>query len=111
MFLLTLCAVRGRALSLFVCICKGEFDEILEWPFAHEITLTLVDQKVDPKRARDIVYRVHPNPSISNLQFLGRPIGERNARCAIVFCTRTLHSSGVQMHRRLYLLNCVLIAD
>ena len=75
--------MRGRALSLFVCICKGEYDEILEWPFGHEITLTLVDQNADPKQARDIVYRVHPNPSSTNLQFLGRPIGERNARCAI----------------------------
>jgi len=29
---------------VFVCLCRGEYDSILEWPFTHRITFDLIDQ-------------------------------------------------------------------
>lgn len=66
-------------MSLFVCICKGEYDALLSWPFAHRVTFTLIDQCQDPEARRNVTYSVKPNTCKENKPFLGRPVGERNA--------------------------------
>lgn len=70
---------RGKHLSVFVCICKGEYDALLLWPFSHRVTFTLVDQCQDPEARRNVTYSVKPNTCKENKAFLGRPSGERNA--------------------------------
>ena len=35
---------KGTHLSLFFVVLRGEFDNILQWPFTHEITFKLVNQ-------------------------------------------------------------------
>ncbi|XP_061197989.1 TNF receptor-associated factor 4-like [Saccostrea echinata] len=70
---------RGRFLSIFICICKGEYDALLTWPFCHRIYFTLVDQCQDPAARRNVTYTIKPNTIKDNKAFLGRPIGERNA--------------------------------
>lgn len=52
---------RGKSVSLFGCICKGEYDSLLIWPFCHRVTFTLVDQCQDPAARRSVSYTIKPN--------------------------------------------------
>ncbi|CAF1277098.1 unnamed protein product, partial [Didymodactylos carnosus] len=70
---------KGKYLSLFICVCRGEYDSLLVWPFSHRVKLSLLDQCEDPDNCRHINYFVKPNICKENKPFLGRPIGERNA--------------------------------
>ena len=36
---------KGTHLSLYFYIMKGPFDDILEWPFKHDVEFSLIDQK------------------------------------------------------------------
>lgn len=71
--------VRGQFMSLFVCICRGEYDPLLLWPFGHRVTFTIIDQCQDPNARRNVSYSVKPNTVKENKPFLGRPTGDRNA--------------------------------
>lgn len=31
-------------MSLFLCVCRGEFDALQQWPFRHRLSICLVDQ-------------------------------------------------------------------
>ena len=72
-------SARGKFLSIFICICRGEHDALLTWPFVHRISFSLVDQCQDPKARRNVSYTIKPNIIKDNKAFLGRPVGERNA--------------------------------
>ncbi|CDS38162.1 TNF receptor associated factor 3 [Echinococcus multilocularis] len=69
---------RGRYLSVFICICRGEYDALLSWPFSYPITLKLLDQNIDPGMRQDHVVTIRPNPIPSNNAYLKRPSSERN---------------------------------
>lgn len=84
---------RGKFFSLFICICKGEYDSLLIWPFSHRITFTLIDQCQDPEARKNMVYTVKPNTCKENAPFLSRPTSDRNA------------SFGAQKFAELELLN------
>ena len=64
---------------MFACICHGEYDALLPWPFSHRVTFTLLDQSDDVTNRRNITYSVKPNVCKENKPFLGRPVTERNA--------------------------------
>ena len=66
-------------MSLYVCICKGEFDSLLSWPFNNKIVLTLLDQSRNFLEQRPMSYIIKPNTCKENFSFLGRPFSERNA--------------------------------
>jgi hypothetical protein len=66
-------------MSIFLCICKGEYDALLSWPFSHKITLTLLDQCDVVESRRHVSYAIKPNTCKENAPFLGRPTGDRNA--------------------------------
>jgi TNF receptor-associated factor 4 len=66
-------------MSLYVCICKGDYDALLLWPFNHKIVVTLLDQSKNENEQRPIPYVIKPNTCKENLAFLGRPVSERNA--------------------------------
>ncbi len=70
---------KGKYMSLFVCICKGEFDNLLTWPFNHKITFSLLDQCPTTESRRHVAYSVKPNTCKENMPFLGKPNGDRNA--------------------------------
>ncbi|XP_068682694.1 TNF receptor-associated factor 4-like [Montipora foliosa] len=61
-------------LSLFFIIMKGEYDAILQWPFAKPVTLTLIDQQGNPDDRENIV-RSFSNYSGS---WCTRPVREEN---------------------------------
>lgn len=29
--------VRSKFMSIFVCLCRGENDSLLQWPFSHQV--------------------------------------------------------------------------
>jgi TNF receptor-associated factor 4 len=70
---------KGKYVSLFICICRGDYDALLFWPFSHRVTFTLIDQCEDIDNRRNITYSVKPNICKENKPFLGRPITDRNA--------------------------------
>ena len=49
---------KGTHLSLFFVVMRGEFDNILQWPFTHKVTFKLINQA----GGRDIVYTFQPDP-------------------------------------------------
>ncbi|KAM7539081.1 hypothetical protein Aperf_G00000057470 [Anoplocephala perfoliata] len=69
---------RGKYLSVFLCICRGEYDALLSWPFSLPVTLKLLDQNIDPDLRQDHVVTIRPNPTPSNNAYLKRPSTERN---------------------------------
>lgn len=72
-------SAKGKFMSLYVCICKGEYDALLTWPFNHKIIFTLLDQSKNVLEQRPITYVIKPNTCKENFSFLGKPFTERNA--------------------------------
>ncbi len=58
-------------MSLFFVVMKGEFDNILQWPFTHKVTFKLINQT----GGRDIVQTFQPNPMSSSFR---KPRSEMN---------------------------------
>lgn len=52
---------QGKYMSIFICICKGEFDALNQWPFGHKVTFSVIDQCEDPAARRNISFTVKPN--------------------------------------------------
>ena len=50
---------KGRYISYFLTIMKGEYDALLEWPFQLTVTLTMINQKGNS----NIVQSFKPNPN------------------------------------------------
>ena len=55
---------KGRYISFFLIIMKGEYDALLEWPFQLTVTLTMINQK----GSGNIVQSFKPNPSSVSFQ-------------------------------------------
>ena len=51
----------GTHVSVYICLMRGEFDDLLKWPFRGEVTIQL--KKTDPPHYQDIV---HLNDSTPN---------------------------------------------
>ena len=62
---------KGTHLLLFFVVMRGEFDNILRWPFTHKVTFKLINQR----GGRDIVDTFQPDP-ISNA--VGKPTSDMN---------------------------------
>ena len=55
---------KGTHLSLFFVVMRGEFDNILQWPFTHKVTFKLINQS----GGRDIVDTFQPDPMSSSFR-------------------------------------------
>ena len=62
---------KDTHMSLFFVVMKGEYDNILTWPFAHRVTFRLINQKT----GRDIVDAFQPDPLSSSFK---KPISNMN---------------------------------
>ncbi len=62
---------RGTHMSLFFVIMKGDFDDILKWPFTSKVTIKLINQR----GGRDISGTFQPNPKSSSFQ---KPTSDMN---------------------------------
>nr|XP_039270868.1 TNF receptor-associated factor 4-like isoform X2 [Styela clava] len=60
---------HGSHLSLYVRVLNGEYDSLLEWPFSHDITFTILDQgdPLSSKRSH-INVTFTPDPNWKNFQ-------------------------------------------
>ena len=56
---------KGTHMSLFFVIMKGEFDNILQWPFTHKVTFKLINQCGG---GCDVVESIHPDLFSSSFQ-------------------------------------------
>ena len=55
---------KASHMSLFFVLMKGEFDNILQWPFNHKVTFKLINQC----SGRDVVDIFQPDPLSSSFQ-------------------------------------------
>ena len=55
---------KGSHMSLFFVLMKGEFDNILQWPFTHKVAFKLINQC----EGRDVVDIFQPDPLSSSFQ-------------------------------------------
>ncbi len=55
---------KNTHMSLFFVIMKGEFDNILQWPFTSKVTFKLINQR----GSRDIIDTFQPDPMSSSFQ-------------------------------------------
>ena len=62
---------KGRYISYFLTIMKGEYDALLEWPFQLTVTLTMINQKGNG----NIVQSFKPNPNSASFH---RPKADMN---------------------------------
>lgn len=65
----------GHHLSLFVHMMRGEWDDILEWPFTGRITLAILDQSENVEFRRPISETLVAKPNLLAFQ---KPITGRN---------------------------------
>ena len=63
---------QGRDVSLFFVIMNGPYDPILSWPFAHRVTMQLLDQS---GRGRHVQEKFKADPNSSSFQ---QPRSEMN---------------------------------
>ena len=78
---------KGRFISLFIVIMRGEYDGLLSWPFRQKITMRLLDQEGD----MDVVETFRPDPNSSSFQ---RPRSDMNiASGCPQFCSQALLKS------------------
>ena len=62
-------------ISVFIHFMKGEYDDILEWPFRGQITLAILDQNEDSASRVDISETLEANPELAAFH---RPTTSRN---------------------------------
>ncbi len=55
---------KNTHMSLFFVVMKGEFDNILPWPFTHKVTFKLINQT----GGRDIIDTFQPDPMSSSFR-------------------------------------------
>ena len=75
---------KGKYLSLFIVVMRGEYDGLLSWPFRQKITMKLLDQD----RVSDVTESFRPDPNSSSFQ---KPRSDMNiASGCPTFCTHNL---------------------
>ena len=63
---------KGTHFSLFFVVMRGEYDNLLQWPFRQKVTLTLMDQDTGRRNLSDTF---KPDPSSSSFR---KPLSEMN---------------------------------
>ncbi|XP_047136080.1 TNF receptor-associated factor 5 isoform X2 [Hydra vulgaris] len=67
---------KGTHISLYLIIMKGDYDNLLDWPFNHKITFYLLDQSVHRKHK---VHQLSPNRSLPNVRAVfNQPTSKEN---------------------------------
>ena len=77
---------KGSYMSLFFVLMKGEFDNILQWPFTHKVTFKLINQGT----GRDVVDTFQPDPMSSSFK---KPRSDMNIASG---CPRFVSHSDLQ---------------
>ena len=59
---------QGTHISLFAVIMRSEYDDLLAWPFAHRVTMSLVNQAHPLSPEKSYTRKFTPNPESSSFQ-------------------------------------------
>jgi hypothetical protein len=65
-------------MSIFIQIVRGEYDALLPWPFAREITFTLVDQKTTLRNRKNVKVTIDSEDMLDNPECFKRPTTDSN---------------------------------
>ena len=65
-----------KSFKIVVVLIKGEYDDILPWPFSKKITVTIIDQNEDLKERKNITKYLSPNEHMWESIFSGRPTSD-----------------------------------
>uniref|UniRef100_T1JE02 Uncharacterized protein n=1 Tax=Strigamia maritima TaxID=126957 RepID=T1JE02_STRMM len=63
--------------SLFIHLMKGEFDDLLQWPFSGKITMSILDLFDRSENKHDISETMHTKPGLTAFR---KPTSERNPK-------------------------------
>ena len=93
---------KNNFMSLFFVIMRGEFDNILPWPFSHKVTFKLINQA----GGRDIVDTFQPDPMSSSFK---KPKSDMNiaSGCPRFVSHRDLKNSGFVIDDTIFI-KCVV---
>lgn len=61
-------AGEGTYLSIYIKLLPGDFDALLQWPFSHTVSFTLLDQTSSPDKPCNVPQSFVPDPSWKNFQ-------------------------------------------
>ena len=81
---------KGTHLSLFFVVMRGEFDNILQWPFTHKVTVKLINQA----GGRDIVDTFQPDPMSSSFRKPKSDVNIASGCRVLPFSTKSLDLSS-----------------
>lgn len=59
---------KGTHISLFIVIMRSEYDDLLAWPFAHRVALSLINQNHPLSPEKAITHKFIPNAESSSFQ-------------------------------------------
>ena len=59
---------KGTHISLFVVLMKGEYDDLLAWPFSHRVSLSLINQDHPLSPEKAMTHKFLPNSESSSFQ-------------------------------------------
>lgn len=66
----------GEYLSLYLCLMRGPYDELLTWPFQYKYTISLIDQQLD---GTDVSHQLDPaQMNEKDLQCFAKPTSQVN---------------------------------
>lgn len=92
-------------LSIFVCLMKSEYDDILPWPFNKKVIITLIDQQPNPNLRRNIQMSSLPKNNGHLSLCYSKPVESRPRNVAFGFCKFTTQE---RLKTRRYLVNDTL---
>ena len=89
---------KGTHLSLFIVIMRGEYDDILEWPYRHKVTFQLLNLK----GGKDIIDAFRADPESSSFK---KPVSDMNVAtgCPRFAQLDTLQSQGFVANDTVYI--------
>ena len=93
---------KGTHLSLFFVLMRGEFDNILQWPFTHKVTFKLINQT----RGEDIIDTFQPDPMSNSFR---KPISDMNisSGCPRFVSHTELEQSGLIVEDTIFI-KCIV---
>lgn len=77
---------KGTHISVFICLMKGEYDALLDWPFKHKVTLMILDQE-DSRNNLVRSFKADPNST----SCFNQPTSERNPPIGFPLFTQQSH--------------------
>ena len=73
-------------LSIFVCLLRGEYDDILPWPFNRKVIITLIEQQPNPYLKKNVQMSSLPKHNVHFSLCCSKPSESRPRNTVFGFC-------------------------